>query len=62
MLAQITFEKRKRNAGFYILRKGVPDGRSSEGYASFKQVKPWPWHTEVIPSVNVVGLLKSCAR
>ena len=37
---QITFETMKRNTGFYVLRQGVPEGRSSEGYASFKQVKP----------------------
>jgi len=49
-------ETRKRNTGFYVLRQGIPDGRSSERYASFKQVKPWPWHVEVIPGVNVVGL------
>ena len=36
---------------------GVPEGCSSEGYASFKQVKPWPWHVEVIPGVGVVGLV-----
>ena len=54
---QITFETRKRNIGFYVLRQGVPEGRSSEGYASFKQVKPWPWHEEVIPGVGVVGLV-----
>ena len=36
---------------------GVPEGRSSEGYASFKQVKPWPWHVEVILGVGVVGLV-----
>ena len=40
---------------FYILRQEVPEGRSSEGYASFKQVKPW--HVEVIPGVGVVGLV-----
>ena len=56
---QITFETRKRNTGFYVLRQGVPDGRSSEGYASFKQVKSWPWHIEVIPGVSVVGLVTS---
>ena len=54
---QITFETRKRNIGFYILRQGVPEGRSSEGYDSFKQVKFWPWHVEVIPGVSVVGLV-----
>ena len=50
---QITFETRKRNTGFYVLRQGVPEGRSSEGYASFKQVKPCLWHVEVIPGVGV---------
>ena len=56
---QLTFETRKRNTGFYVLRQGVPEGRSSEGYASFKQVKSWPWHVEVIPGVSVVGLVIS---
>ena len=51
---QITFETWKRNTGFYVLRQGVPDGSSSEGYASFKQVKSWPWHVEVIPEVSAV--------
>ena len=37
---------------FCVLRQGVPEGRSSEGYASFKQVKSWPWHIEVIPGVE----------
>ena len=53
---QITFETRKRSTGFYTLRQGVPEGCSSEGYANFKHVKPWPWHVEVIPGVSVVGL------
>ena len=35
---QIPFATRKRNTGFYVLRQGIPEGRSSEGYASFKQV------------------------
>ena len=56
---QITSETRKRNTEFYVLRQGVPEGRSSEGYASFKQVKPWPWHVEVIPEVSVVGPVTS---
>ena len=30
MFVQITFESRKRNTGFYVLRQGVPEGRSSE--------------------------------
>ena len=50
---QITFKKRNRNTRVYVLRQGVPEGRSSEGYASFKQIKPWPWHVEVIPGVGV---------
>ena len=52
---QVAFETRKRNTGFYILRQGVPEGRSREGYVSYKHVKPWPWHVEVIPGVSVVG-------
>ena len=39
------------------MRQGVPEGRSSEGFTSFKQVKSWPWHIEVIPEVSVVGLV-----
>ena len=39
------------------MRQGVLEGRSIEGYASFKQVKPWPWHVEFIPGVSVVGLV-----
>ena len=31
------------------MRQGVPEGCSSQGYASFKQVKPGPWHKKVIP-------------
>ena len=54
---QITFETRKKNTGFYVLRQGVPEVRSNVRYASFKQVKPWPWHTEVIPGVSIVGLV-----
>ena len=38
----------------YVLRQGVPQGRSSEGYASFKQVRSWSWHVEAIPGVGVV--------
>ena len=53
----ITFETRKRNTGFYVLRQGVPEGRSSEGYISFKQIKSWPCHVEVIPGVSEVGLV-----
>ena len=51
------FETRKRNTGFYVLRQGVPEGRFSEGYAGFEQVKPWPWRLKVIPGVSVVGLV-----
>ena len=54
---QITFETRKRNTEFYVLRQVVPEGRPSEGYASFKQIGSWPWHVEVIPGVRVVGLV-----
>ena len=54
MFVQITFETRKRNTGFYVLGQGVPQERSSEGYASFKQIKSSPWHVEVIPRVSVV--------
>ena len=53
----ITFETRKRNTRLYVLRQGVPEGRSSEVYASFKEVKSWLWHVEVIPGVSVVGLV-----
>ena len=34
-----------------------PEGRSSDGYASFKQVKSWPWHIELIPGISVVELV-----
>ena len=54
---QITFETRKRNTGFYVLRQGVPEGRSIEEYVSFKEAKPWPSHAEVIRGVCVVGLV-----
>ena len=57
ILVQIKFETRKKNTGFYVLRQGVPEGRSSEWYTSFKQIKLWPWHVEVIPGVSVVGLV-----
>ena len=57
IFVQLTFETRKTNKWFYVLRQGVPEGRSSEGYTSFKSVKPWPWHVEVIPGVGVVGLV-----
>ena len=51
------FKTRKRNTRFYVLRQGVTEGCSSEVYASFNEVKPWPWHVEVIPGVSVVGLV-----
>ena len=51
------FETRKRNTGFYTLRQGVPEVLPSEAYASLEQVKPWPWHVEIIPGVSVVGLV-----
>ena len=54
IFVQITFETRNRNTVFYVLRQGVPEGRSSNGYASFKQVKSWAWHVEIIPGVSVV--------
>ena len=54
---RITFETTNRNTGFYVLKQGVPEGRSIEVYANFKQVKPWSWHVEVIPGVGVVGLV-----
>ena len=37
-----------------ILRQEMPEGRSSEGYTGFTQVKPWPWHVAVIPGVSLV--------
>ena len=56
--AAYVWKKRKRITGFYISRQVVPEGRSSEGYASFKQVKPWPWHVQVIPGVSgIEGLV-----
>ena len=30
------------NAGFYIQRQEVPEGRTSEKCASFKHVRDWP--------------------
>ena len=62
IVVQITFKTRKRNTGFCILKQGVPEGRSSEGYASFKQVKPWSGHVEFILIVNVVGLMTKRER
>ena len=55
VFVQIMFETRKRNTRFYVLRLGVPEGHSSEGYASFKQVDPWSWHIEIIPGVSNSG-------
>ena len=49
-------EAGKTNA-VYILRQVVPEGHSSKGCASFKQVKPRPWRADVIPGVSVVGLV-----
>ena len=46
IFVQITFE-----TGFYVLRQGDPEGRSSEGYASIKQAKTWLWHIEAIRGV-----------
>ena len=37
IFVQITFETRKRNTGFYVLRQGVPEGCSSDGYASLRE-------------------------
>ena len=62
IVVQITFKTRKRNTGFCILRQGVPEGRSSKGYASFKQVKLWSGHVEFIPIVNVVRLMTKRER
>ena len=39
------------------MRQGVSEGRSGEGSDSFKQVKPWHWHVEVIQGVGAVGLV-----
>ena len=33
----------------------VPEGCSSKGYASLKQVEPCSWHIEVIPGVSNSG-------
>ena len=56
----ITFETRKRNKGFYVLRQGVPEGCSSERCATFKQVKTRrPWRVDVIPGVGVMGLVSN---
>ena len=49
------WNKDYKNTRFYILRQGVPEGCSSKGYASFKQVEPWSWHIEVIPGVSNSG-------
>ena len=37
IFVQTTFKTRKRNTGFYVLRQGVPEGDSSEGYASLNK-------------------------
>ena len=56
----ITFETRKRNTGFCVLRQGVPEGCSSERCATFKQVKTRrPWRVDVIPGVGVMGLVSN---
>ena len=52
------FETRKGKTGFYVSRQAVSEGRSSEGGASFKQLKPWLWHVEFILGVSVVGLVR----
>ena len=51
---QITFETRKRNTLFYILRQGVPEGRSSERYATQTS---FGLGIGVIPGVDAVGLV-----
>ena len=51
------FKTRKRNTRFYVLRQRVTEGCSSEVYSNYNEVKPWPWHVEVIPGVSVVGLV-----
>ena len=56
---QVTIATRKRNTGFYVLKQGVPERRSSEGYASCKQAKLWPGHVRVIPGVSVMGLMNN---
>ena len=55
---QITFETRKRNTWFYILKHGVPEGHSSEGYAGFKQIQPWPWHVKGIWGIIVKNFMQ----
>ena len=62
IFVQTMFQTRKRNTWFYILRQGIPEEHSSEGCASFKEVKPWPWHVEVIPGVGVVGLVTNISN
>ena len=56
-LCRLRLKQGREITGFYVLRQGVPEGRSSKDYASFKQVKPWPWHVEVNPRVSVVRLV-----
>ena len=48
IFVQFTFKTRKKNTVFYVSRHAPAKGRSSEGYASLKQVISWPWHVEVI--------------
>ena len=57
IFVQITFETGKRDAWFYILTQGVPEGRTSEGEASFKEAKPRSWHVDVVPGFSAVGLV-----
>ena len=57
IFVQTTFETRKISRGFYVLRQGDAEGRSCKGYASFKQIKPFPWHVEDTPGVSSVGLV-----
>ena len=60
---QIKFETRKRNAGFYILRQGVPERHSSEGYASFfvlffsQTSQALVLARRAIPGASIVGLV-----
>ena len=55
-LRRLRWKQGREITGFYVLRQGVPQGRSCEEYASFNQVKLWPWHVEVNPRVSVVRL------
>ena len=58
-LCRLRLKQGREIQDFYVLRQGVPEGRSSESCASFKQVRSWPWHVDVIPGVSVVGLVTS---